>query len=338
MLLSIVVPVYNIEDYIVDCLKSLEKSIRISGEYSRIEVICIDDGSSDKSIHLINEFLAKTSYNFQCFTKTNGGLSDARNYGLTKAKGRYISFVDGDDFVSDQYINSIFKYIYNDYDLIFFDFFNYYSEKDNSLFNAIDDEKYLWTIGPSACNKVWKKEKFLNCLFPKDKIYEDVATTYKLLIKVKKWKYIKEGLYYYRKNRPGSILSTSYKKNNKNSDIFLVLEDLYNYIIKNSNTDQDIRGLEYQYIKLLLWSNLYREMKIYRFNFIGLYKSIYHSRKFIDEKFPNWTKNIILNDNSYYFYQRFGEKYNKKLGMIGKGFMITNIVLVSLIYRNYRRK
>ena len=100
-LVSIIVPVYNIEDYIETCINSILKQT-----YKNIEIIIVDDGSNDNSGKICDELKNKDPRIF-VYHKENGGLSDARNFGISKVNGDYITTVDGDDFVGEMYIKNL---------------------------------------------------------------------------------------------------------------------------------------------------------------------------------------------------------------------------------------
>ena len=102
-LVSIIVPVYNVEKYIEKCLNSL-----FGQTYRELDIILVDDGSTDKSGELCDR-LAKMDKRVRVIHKKNGGLSDARNRGIDAAKGRYITFIDSDDYVSGNYIWHLYK-------------------------------------------------------------------------------------------------------------------------------------------------------------------------------------------------------------------------------------
>lgn len=104
-LISVIVPVYNVENYIEECCKSL-----LEQTYSNIEILLIDDGSKDNSGKICDVFANKFN-NFKVYHKENGGLSDARNYGLKFAKGEYVTFVDSDDTVEKNYIEELYNLI-----------------------------------------------------------------------------------------------------------------------------------------------------------------------------------------------------------------------------------
>ena len=102
-LISIIIPVYNVEKYLDRCLKTV-----VSQTYHNLEIIIVDDGSTD-SCHLLCDAWAKKDQRIKVFHKTNGGLSDARNYGVNKATGAYIFFIDSDDCISSKTIEVLYK-------------------------------------------------------------------------------------------------------------------------------------------------------------------------------------------------------------------------------------
>ena len=112
-LISIIVPVYNVEKYLERCINSL-----ISQTYNNIEILLIDDGSTDKSGKIIDEMCLKDD-RLKVFHKKNGGVSSARNYGLKKSNGKFVTFVDSDDYVDKDYIKVLAKYqSEGDYDIV----------------------------------------------------------------------------------------------------------------------------------------------------------------------------------------------------------------------------
>ncbi|MBQ8680482.1 MAG: glycosyltransferase family 2 protein, partial [Treponema sp.] len=102
-LISVIVPVYNVEKYLPQCLDSIKNQT-----YKNLEIILIDDGSTDSS-GVICDKVALIDKRIRVFHKENGGLSDARNYGIDKAKGSWLTFIDSDDYISSNYIEYLFK-------------------------------------------------------------------------------------------------------------------------------------------------------------------------------------------------------------------------------------
>lgn len=329
--ISMIIPIYNVEDYIEACLQSVVKSMK---DLSNIQIILVDDGSKDRSGELAQTFVAKYP-NFYYVTKENGGLSDARNFGLKYVKYDYIAFLDSDDYIDENYFSEILKVTQSQPDLIVFDWMDVGENDYRNMIKGIDFPDSLWTVQPSAWNKVYKKELFNEVVYPKGKIYEDVGTTYKLLHFVKSFTYINKPLYMYRKNRGGSILSTISLKIN---DIYTVLDDTYSfYKERNALSEKNIEGLCYQYVKLLIWSNMYRQLKYYKWNVVGFYRKMKQTRETINRLFPEWKKNRFINNNREYFSARLGADFVNKLDGIGKDFITTSFIILALLVHNQKR-
>ena len=185
-LISVIVPVYNVEKYLKKCIQSI-----INQTYKNLEIILVDDGSSDNSGKICDEFAQKDN-RIKVIHKTNGGLSDARNAGLDVMSGEWVSFVDSDDFVSPYYIENL-HYLVNKYDVdmaitSFVRFFNENTKlSSNKISNqevlihnpdeAIKNMLYGKYYSVSACFKIYKKDLFYNNRFTKGKIYEDFELT-----------------------------------------------------------------------------------------------------------------------------------------------------------------
>ena len=157
--ISIIVPVYNVEDYIERCLYSL-----VNQTYKNIEIIVINDGSTDKSLEIAKKFCEKDS-RIKIYTKKNGGLSAARNFGLKKITGDYVMFVDSDDWLELKALKQLSKYM-NDYDILCF---NYIIENNNNVevvnpkrFDFIPSVNNYILGQPSACTKMYKSSLFLD--------------------------------------------------------------------------------------------------------------------------------------------------------------------------------
>ncbi|MBY0196839.1 glycosyltransferase family 2 protein [Priestia megaterium] len=329
--ISVIVPIYNVEDYIAECLQSIVGSMK---GFSNIQVILVDDGSQDSSKEIARTYIEEYS-NFQYLIKENGGLSDARNYGLRYAKYDYVAFLDSDDYIDESYFLEIFKAMEGQPDMIIFDWEDVGDNGYTNFVKGIDFSESLWTVQPSAWNKVYQKNLFNKIEFPKGKIYEDVGTIYKLLYYVKEYTYVNKALYKYRKNRGGSILSTISPKIN---DIYEMLDEVYYFYTSNDAlNDENIQGLSYQYIKLLMWSNMYRQLKYYKFDFVGFYKKMKKTRALIYNLFPQWKENPYIIENQGFFEKRIGSNYINRLDNIGKSLSNTALIIMLLIVKNKKR-
>lgn len=236
-LVSIIIPIYNVEQYLRRCLNSIAEQT-----YTNIEIILIDDGSSDGSLKICNEYADKDS-RFTVIHKENGGLSSARNVGLSTCNGEYISFVDSDDWVSINYIKNLLKIIHlNKADIAIAENIKTFGQlhlphKQVTLttFSSKEALRQLFCQNQSAfiisCGKLYKKELFSNLRFPIGKYHEDEFTTYKLFYNSKKIVYTSEILYYYYQ-REGSIAHSSHPW-----DVLEFLEQRYLFFKEKNETD-----------------------------------------------------------------------------------------------------
>lgn len=205
-LISVIVPVYNIENYVNRCVESI-----VNQTYKNLEIILVDDGSSDKSACICDEWKARDT-RIKVIHKRNGGLSDARNAGIKSANGIYYSFVDGDDMLDSQMIEKLYDaLIMGNADISMCRMEKIEQSKRYVTRNFIDNSinrieldgveaiglLLREKIDCSACLKLYKKEMFSDLEFPYGKTNEDFAVMYKLFYKTKKIIYISDILYYY---------------------------------------------------------------------------------------------------------------------------------------------
>ncbi len=187
-LVSVVVPIYNVENYLKRCVDSI-----LEQSYNKIEIILVDDGSTDTCPKICDEYKALDN-RIIVIHKTNGGLSDARNAGIEIATGEFFIFVDSDDYITKNTIeNMVFSCLNNMCDIAICNMIRFYDDGTKEPFYYptseelvyTGDEKYNTLNQPSACNKLFKSYLF-NCIrFPKGKYYEDTFVYHELLFKAK---------------------------------------------------------------------------------------------------------------------------------------------------------
>ncbi|MDU6723145.1 MAG: glycosyltransferase [Streptococcus mitis] len=219
--ITVIVPVYNVENYLNKCLDSL-----INQTYKNLEIIVINDGSTDNSGEICQEYAQKDN-RIIYIEKENGGLSDARNVGLDKMTGSYVTFIASDDWVELDYVEILYKkiieyqadisvgnyYSYNeDEEIYYFHIYgNSYYEKvyDNvSIFENLYESQEMKSFALiSACGKLYKAKLFDYLRFDKGKLGEDGYFNQKMYLSVNKVVYLNKGLYAYRQ-RSGSITKT----------------------------------------------------------------------------------------------------------------------------------
>lgn len=228
IILSIIIPIYNVEHYLGDCLESLVNQ-KSNFEF---EVILVDDGSLDKSSEIADYYANKHSL-FRVYHRTNQGASSARNFGIEQARGKYISFIDSDDFVSETYINILADNLSNDIDILYFSLAQFYEDgcithfhrmpffetKKDSIERRIlslkDNSQHIETFSFTV-NKCFKRDiiikhkiRFIEDLFTR----EDDIFTNEYCRYIKNIKYVDEILYFYRIGH--SSLTTRYKPMNE---------------------------------------------------------------------------------------------------------------------------
>ena len=204
-LVSVVVPIYNVEDYLQQCIDSI-----LSQSYSDLQVILVDDGSPDGCGKIIDAYAEKDN-RIECIHKRNGGLSSARNAGKAIARGEYIVFIDSDDCIHRKFIEILLDDITeNDADISTC-YFDSFIKDCNDADIMISDKPQSFTregairemyrndsFGWNAWNKMYRKSLFDDIDYPEGIICEDKATTYKLIMKSKKVVYRDLPLYHYR--------------------------------------------------------------------------------------------------------------------------------------------
>lgn len=207
-LISIIVPVYNVEEFLNQCIKSV-----LDQSYKKLEIILVDDGSTDQSGKICDRYQMMDA-RIKVIHKENGGLSDARNTGLRLAKGKYYSFIDSDDYISSEMIQTMFDSLKRNQcdiavcnmirfgDVVDSVKFYYPAEREQVLAGT---ERFQTLNQPSVCNKLFCSELFNNIKFPKGKYYEDTYVYHELLYQAKKIVLTGKDSYWYRA-RPDSIV------------------------------------------------------------------------------------------------------------------------------------
>ena len=235
-MVSVIIPIYNVEKYLEECVESV-----LCQTYQDLEIILVDDGSPDGCGAICEEYAQKDK-RVRVIHKENGGLSDARNAGLNVCRGDYIVFVDSDDCIHPQMIerlyNLLLRYqadmaicsfqdieenempLYTKYDA---QGKEYCLEKEN-IMNQLQSRNLLTVV---AWNKIYKARLFENIRYPKGYIHEDEFIIHKLLHLCTRTVYTEEKLYYYRK-RGDSIMGNISPK--KIQDIYLAYEDRISFL------------------------------------------------------------------------------------------------------------
>ena len=282
MKVSIIVPVYNVEEYIDKCLDSL-----VHQTLSDIEIIIVNDGSPDNSEAIIKKYLKKYK-NIKYLVKENGGQSDARNFGLKHATGKYVGFVDSDDYISLDMFEKMYNKIEEDQaDIVVCEFYYVYPNGkmvrsySNLPYTDIPDKKYLLTP-PMPWSHLYKRELFDKLQFKKNIIYEDLEINPKFIKYTKKISFLNEGLYYYIVRQGSTMRQNTF--NEKLMFIFDVLEGNKKVLYKDYPDE-----IEYMYIDHLLRTASLRFM-----DYDNYKDNINRIVDIFNKEFPNWENNIYF--------------------------------------------
>lgn len=251
-LISIIVPVYNVEQYLNNCINSI-----VSQTYHNIEIILVDDGSTDKSGEICDK-LKQRDGRIVVVHKINGGLSDARNAGLNIASGRYVMFVDSDDYIPNYAVDYLYKLLKDNDSNVAIGALRMTKELDSRqklkngkiyLYNnkeAIGQILYANLFSTSAPAKLYEKKLFDDIRFPVGKLHEDLYTIYKVIDKAHKVVYGNEIVYFYF-HRVGSITASKFSV--KRLDAIDALKqlktniNLKEYGIQNAYSSQIIENI-----------------------------------------------------------------------------------------------
>lgn len=312
---SVIVPVYNTEKYLGICLSSL-----VHQTFKDFEIIVINDGSTDNSQRIIDDYKKEYPKLIKSFSFPNQGISKSRNIGITKAKGKYITFIDSDDYVDITFLEEMYnKITFEKADLCVCDYYTVNEEEEIKKFkiddfpnsSLKDNPELLLKVNPSPWNKLFKKELFKNLKFENIK-YEDLLLVTKILLEAKKIVKLNKYLNFYRirENSQTTIMDT------RVFDILKILEELNAYF-KDKKVFTDLYcEIEYFNIRRLMIyviQQRHQKDKDIRERFISA------SFNFLDDNFPNWRKN----------------KYYKKRNILKR--MIESHRLMAQIYVNSSR-
>ncbi len=291
-------PIYNVENYLRKCIDSI-----INQTYNNLEIILVDDGSPDNCGKICDEY-AEVDSRIKVIHKENGGLSDARNVGIDVATGKYIAFIDSDDYIDKcfiEYLCTLCKK--NDAYIAECDFVKFYDdkieiindEKEEFIFNnkeminrIYNEESYIKTV--IVWNKLYKTSLFKDIRFPKGKIHEDEFTTYKLY-----WNsnnriaVTNKKLYYYRYNQE-SIMGSKFSL--RRLDYIQALEERLKFFKNKNQIDLYDKTLELYAYRLIEYYNLIKKYvansKIEQKELLRKFKKNYH--KFLNLDVRKSTK------------------------------------------------
>ena len=291
--LSIIVPVYGVEKYIDKCLNSLVKQ-----SLKEIEVIVVNDGTKDNSQKIVDKYVKKYPDKIKSYIKENGGQGSARNYGLKKATGEYIGYVDSDDFVEkDMYKKLYNKAKENNYDIVVCGNYNVSEDYQNKNIDAFinnynTDLENIFFGKMAVWNKIYKRDILIkNKLEFKEKVwYEDLAFTLKAIMNSNTFAFIDEPLYDYL-IREGSTMNNSNVQ--RNLEILDAFNDILSYI-KHNKKEEYFSKIEFLAIDHIYISAIVRVLKADADDKVKR-ETINKLIDYMNTSFPNYKNNKYIN-------------------------------------------
>ena len=288
---SVIVPVYNVEKYLDECLSSL-----VNQTLSELEIIVVNDGTKDNSQSIIDHYVKQYPNKVVSLIKENGGLGDARNYGIPYAKGEYIGFVDSDDIVHLEMVEKMFnKAKLEDSDLVLCDLEYFYETSSEKMVKEglvqienIDVNKTVFLSPLFAWNKLYRKSLFIESglKYPIGLWYEDIPVTVPFFTLAKKISYVHETLIYYRQ-RTTSIMGSV--DNPKVKDIFDIMHLCLNYFKDHNLLETYHDELEFLFLEHLMLNGGFRFLLSHKYK-----DYLAFSIDTLDLNFPHWRNNKYL--------------------------------------------
>ena len=265
--ISVIVPVYNVEGYLRKCLDSI-----LNQTFANIEIICVNDGSTDGSRKILEEYKNKDS-RIKIVDKENGGLSSARNAGMKTAKGEFYSFIDSDDWIDITMLEKLYNNItefnsdisicavhqFDETKQMIDDSNPYYtlgyfnSSFDNRAFSYKDTKPFIMDVCVMAWNKLYRRSLIDECSaeFPDGLIFEDGPFFFSIFFKTNRVSIVREFLYYYRINRKNSIIQKAGKK-------FLNVIDVVEIMYTKIKDLPDFDDIKYTFFRKKVEDFIYR--------------------------------------------------------------------------------
>ena len=287
---SVIVPVYNMEKYLERCLDSL-----VSQTLEEIEIITVDDGSTDSSPEILKKYAKKHS-KIRCVRKENGGLSDARNYGFQYTCGEYVGYVDSDDFIDpDMYEVMYRKAEEGGADVVECNLHHTFSGyEDTEIMAKYYEPKELLCYGRHIVwNKIYRRSwlKATNVQFPFGLIYEDVSFFAKIVPHITSYAYVDIAPIHYVQRKA----SLNNAGSEKTMQIFGILKGVIDHYKEQGYYGEYETELEYMYARILLCSSFMRMCRIPDRTLRK--KALESNYRELSNAFPGWRKNTVLKND-----------------------------------------
>lgn len=303
--ISVIVPVYNVEQYLVKCLDSI-----VNQTFQDIEIICINDGSTDNSGKILEEYAQKDE-RFKIINQENKGLSVARNEGLLCATGEYISFIDGDDFIHSRFIEVLYQVIIqNECDIAGCDFRKVYRDEKPSFRNS-KPKKYVSPLNVllnkknfihfNVWNKLYKRDAIKDVSFVENLYFEDWVFNLCVFAQNSSFVWVKDKMYGYRISS-NSIMRSQFSEK-KQQDYVKGIKIVAEYFQTNYPNDWErVKRLRIsRTVKMLMNSTL-------RSKSVSLYKKTQeHLRELYQQKLIGYAGLSCVNKFKLFKFLHLGE-------------------------------
>lgn len=298
--ISIVVPVYNAQEYLHRCIDSI-----LNQTYTNIEIVLLDDGSRDTSWQIICDYKQQHPDIIVAIKHDNMGVSKTRNKGIKLATGKYLMFADNDDYMDVDYIETFYQYISkNQLDVVIGGYKRPNSRGEIIQKTILENGEYAKYKIVAAWAKIFNREYIIknDIEFLPSNIGEDIHFTIQAVLltdKIKVIDYVGYNWYYNEE----SVSNTLHKSVSNKLQIDFLLNSVYEKL-KSKNIEMD-DYLEYYFIKLVIWYLLYTTKKASRQTIAKEYQNIF---QWLDIRFPNYKKNNIVG-----FFKPKGEEFSKRV-------------------------
>lgn len=293
--LSIVAAVYNLEKYLPRCLDAL-----VNQTMQEIEILCVNDGSTDSAPQIIEEYQKKYPDKIKVFHKENGGEFTTRNYGLERATGEYVTFVDTDDYVEPNWAEKLYNAAKeNDADLAVCGFERIDLETNKvvatnmtnfgyDIKEITPNDDYLLFINPAPWNKVYKREKIKDLRFLPFRGFNDTMFLASCYTKMNKIAFVSDVLYHYYLRYDSQIHTVNKQDVDNLKKYLLEVKDLY------------IKSNKYEEMKYILDTFAFLHLGtsvMYRVSYdksVNMKEMLKETIKYLDDNFTNWRKSPFL--------------------------------------------
>ncbi|MGI6010624.1 MAG: bifunctional glycosyltransferase/CDP-glycerol:glycerophosphate glycerophosphotransferase [Ruminococcus sp.] len=321
---SIIVPVYNVERYLRNCMESL-----VNQTLDDIEIIAVNDGSPDNSLAILEEYEQQYKEKVKVFSIENHGVSYARNYGADHASGEYLLFVDSDDYIKSDMCEILYNKAKKDQnDVVLCGKMDIYESKvgnqeerfyemttSSQNFSIQERPFELCWISPFPWDKLVKRELFLQIRFPENIRFEDLAYVLKMVCTAKNIGAVKDPLYCYRRTTQGGFLNSF---SEATLDVVKAFDNIMEFM-RSKGFDQlyqDELGFLCAKHFFFRYLTLFNDRKE---NLALKKKIIRETQKFLNENFPGWKEN-------HYIKYSFGQPIRKHLNLYCRGKKLTAAV------------